>query len=626
MGVRGWAIKAALFLFFGLGLLGSAAAQPMTGKAIITGTVRDESGRPIEGAVVKWGLAASFLGKIEFSKPIKTDEKGRYRIEVPQTNGRPIKVVVESPGMITESFETPQTVKAGQVIERDFTLKPAPIISGRAKGTKGSKRLLIVIEGEGVYGRIWCPINPDGGYRFTLSNLYWREGRRGRICKVTGRAEGYEPVTVENVRLALGEEAVVDFEFKERSAKVSGVAIDMTSGSPVGGVKLLLAEPVHSPDIDPQAVTLPDGSFVFEDVPSGSYTRIYSGSPEWKVAYAIIPPGNAERQEEGGLALSVGSGEEIKGLKVMLVPSIRISGRIFDPDGRPLINAGVKVDFSGNIPPLTGLVVEIPQMFGRTGCDGTLLPLYTDGEGRYEFISPRPFLKLESIAIEFGGKKVTKRLSLKPGDVLERCDFSLGARAIVRGRVLGEGGKPIANEELEIGYEYSGKRGSGRIRTDEEGCFEYRHVKGEPLRWLTVMRGDLSASYLIDAEPGEVRTGIVFNLTREMREAEGFVRGFFKAIETAANTKNVNVLRDFVIAEEFERSVEEMKRSFEEIERMEIEVIGVEITKPGDEEIKFKAEVIWKVRRKGRGKDESREIEEGRLVKEGGRWKIKPGR
>ena len=66
MGVRGWAIKAALFLFFGLGLLGSAAAQPMTGKAIITGTVRDEAGRPIEGAVVKWGLAASFLGKIEF--------------------------------------------------------------------------------------------------------------------------------------------------------------------------------------------------------------------------------------------------------------------------------------------------------------------------------------------------------------------------------------------------------------------------------------------------------------------------------------------------------------------------------------------------------------------------------
>lgn len=117
------------------------------------------------------------------------------------------------------------------------------------------------------------------------------------------------------------------------SGSVAGRVTIKDKGAARIGVGLRRSESNHPFDTLPRATTDQDGNYKITNVSSGSYTVVPGAS-----AYIIANNNNAR-----GRNVIVGEGENVEGINFSLVRGGVITGKITDPDGRPVIQQQVRL-------------------------------------------------------------------------------------------------------------------------------------------------------------------------------------------------------------------------------------------------------------------------------------------
>jgi hypothetical protein len=134
--------------------------------------------------------------------------------------------------------------------------------SGTAHGVAGATVTLIDVRGDAAAagvtdaaGRYHLTGVPDGGYTLTAASA------------------GHQPVAV-SVRLELGTTVERDLELPHRS-RLIGTVVAASDGHLVAEAMATLVDQTGT--VVGSTVTGPDGTFVFEDLPEGTYTLTASG-------------------------------------------------------------------------------------------------------------------------------------------------------------------------------------------------------------------------------------------------------------------------------------------------------------------------------------------------------------
>lgn len=117
-------------------------------------------------------------------------------------------------------------------------------------------------------------------------------------------------------------------------ATIEGTVIDKATERPVQGVRLTVGSPLPGALQGP-AVTDAEGHFLLKGLPAGSHRLSTS-----KEGYA---PAKSEGQKavSSGLVFTVNRDEQLKGIVIPVVRQGVITGRVFDTNGAPVMNAGV---------------------------------------------------------------------------------------------------------------------------------------------------------------------------------------------------------------------------------------------------------------------------------------------
>jgi protocatechuate 3,4-dioxygenase beta subunit len=189
----------------------------------------------------------------------------------------------------------------------------------------------------------------------------------------------------------------------------------------------------------PAAVTGPEGRAELPGLPPGRSASLDVCRPGYL-------PAEIEVREIPG-----------EGVEAVLVPAARISGRVVDPPGGPVVGARVVGWLSGEIP-------ERPESIRP--CLRHLGAVRTDGEGRFT-LEPLPpgWWNVQAKARGWLDAKAERR-QVRIGERLEGLELVLGEGAVVTGRVYSPNGATLAGARVRVddGPEVrSGKDGGYRV-------------------------------------------------------------------------------------------------------------------------------------------------------------------
>ncbi len=208
-----------------------------------------------------------------------------------------------------------------------------------------------------------------------------------------------------------------------------------------------------------------DGRFVFEALRQAE---------SWRLEAATSTERSAPLAD-----LRLGASEQVRGLVLKLLPTARLAGRVVDAGGRP--QGGARVEF------------EEEQA-------DTL----TDRDGRFEFrnlyagehtLNARP-------GDGFGGTKVTRTVTLEPGEDRRDVRIEVEATLSVRGTAVDRDGAPLAGVTVHLRPVTTGYAAREYARTERDGSFEFEDL--QPGRYRADVRGvDLEVE--IEAGDEDVR-------------------------------------------------------------------------------------------------------------------------
>jgi protocatechuate 3,4-dioxygenase beta subunit len=117
-------------------------------------------------------------------------------------------------------------------------------------------------------------------------------------------------------------------------ASIEGVVVEQGTNNPVARVTLDLRAVDNAANRYP-AITTSEGKFSFQNVLPGRYALVSSRAGYVRAEYGQRGPNGA------GIPLEVGAGQGIRDLRISMIPSGAISGRVYDNKGEPAMNAQV---------------------------------------------------------------------------------------------------------------------------------------------------------------------------------------------------------------------------------------------------------------------------------------------
>ncbi len=421
------------------------------GGSTVEGTVRDDAGRAVVGALVEvagradrpWDLPIYMRGLTV------TDEAGHYRVD--GLAGAMLgHIVVSAPGHVYTGLPKPAStyrigtpLVPGQPLLADVTLPRARTIRGRVfdeagkpvpgawvSWTRGSERL--------------GPIHPkhartDAKGRFEL----WG-APQGEVRLHTG-AEGYfQPHAAQDGRAGVAVPAGPAGDVRRvrltlaRGGTLSGTLRD-AAGEGVAGARIHLYTRFASGPHQGELTSLTTfsqsgGHFVFDGLLRG-------GRHELEVhAQGFVTARTNVASDPAAAALP---------LAVVLVRAASVSGTVVDAASAPV--PGVPV-----------------------WCGDQNRRVVTDARGRFELHEVAP--GSQSLACGPHGAAVVERvLDLAPGTSREGEVLRLTGDKVVAGIVVDEQDRPVANEWVTVSA-FHPARGEKSVRTDAQGRFEVTHV------------------------------------------------------------------------------------------------------------------------------------------------------
>jgi protocatechuate 3,4-dioxygenase beta subunit len=255
-----------------------------------------------------------------------------------------------------------------------------------------------------------------------------------------------------------------------RGVLVRGRVVDEETGRGVAGVTLgyegqaLAAGSFTSP-----VQTGDDGSFGLTVPPGKGKVRVSWAPPGYYLPTSSVGPATMEDSEGSRKELArhvqevdARPDQPVRGLNFTIGRGRVVTGRVLDPEGKPV----------------RGAQVAAPVLFGRT-----VLPVDTDGAGRFTLSGLAPDQE-QDLGIIHPGRKLGAQLSLPAGGNRRPAplEVRLQPLASASGRVLDEGKKPIAGAPVTLmvkrtsrGMTYYSSRDATEITSpvtsDREGKF-----------------------------------------------------------------------------------------------------------------------------------------------------------
>ncbi len=173
-----------------------AAAQDWRGKGRISGTVTDQDGKPIEGALIKIRL----LDHPDEGPDLKTDAKGRWAYL--GLRGGEWKITIEKPGYVSGEA----SVNISEVLRgnpANFAMRPVPK-EEKAPGLPPEVVEALKAGNEALEQKRWTdarvafekvlPVAPDNvGLLMALARSYSAEGNDAKAIEMLGKVTEKEP-------------------------------------------------------------------------------------------------------------------------------------------------------------------------------------------------------------------------------------------------------------------------------------------------------------------------------------------------------------------------------------------------------------------------------------------------
>lgn len=256
-------------------------------------------------------------------------------------------------------------------------------------------------------------------------------------------------------------------------ARVSGVVL--RDGAPVANARVSLK--TNTPLV---TLTLDDGRFLFEDVPSG-------------VAFLAASSADAASEVAGPFRLTPGA--ELEHVTLTLAPSVKISGRVVD-----LLTQK----------PIVGAQIVSPVSVVRS-----------DAEGRFSLTGAKAQTWLDVTAAGFLSR--TEWVSLELASSGGKLELVLTPSSWIEG-VVQEAGAPVSAAtvwgELADGARH-GER-SQNVFSDKDGRFRLECGAGSFQLSAVTVRGVRVKGPVVRVGVGETRTGVVLD-TGDVSSASGVV-------------------------------------------------------------------------------------------------------
>ncbi len=449
---QGWLDGSSERFACGIGDVKEGVVVTLRQGALIEGTVKDEKGTPIQGALVRWVKREqddewSWQWQLRNATPTLTDAEGRFHAANVETG----KVVVEvsHPQYLPDTRRDAVT-EEGKSLVIDSKLVLGAVLSGKVIGPDGKP-----VTGADVS---IAAASRDGAQNFGRGNdgatsdakgLFRAEGLAAGPWTLTARAKGFAPseavqvaTTTSEVTLRLLPAYEIAGVVRAGGQPVANAQVQLVRiGGSVGGAVRRgqpTADGTVRETIDNET-TDAEGRFRFEGVPQGTY-ELDAGPTWWGESRANILPTTVKEIAAGNVNVAI---ECTAGLS--------ISGRVFLPDGTnaPAGQVNAQRMRGPNEPPAVG---------DRDWANGAVadgaFELVGLAAGRWTVTVTVPGYAVRTETVETGARDLR---------------FTLQQGGRVAGRVLNPDGTPAAGVWVNVSGPESGSQGD---QTNEEGRFE----------------------------------------------------------------------------------------------------------------------------------------------------------
>ncbi len=353
----------------------------------LVGTVRDRSGRPIEGARVFFHDEAA-----------RTGADGTYHL--PWRTGTQLPVYAVAEGYAQRRIEV-DALRDGERRSVDIALLADCRIEGVVRAPDGAPLAGARVGSLDTVGNV---VETDASGSFVLANLDRRLARQ----RLFVRKDGWRQRVVELATLR-GADAQVELVL-DRGVSVEGYVFDR-AGAPIAGAAVRIGASVHAFDLE-RARSAADGSFALPNIDRGATRLVVE-------AHGFAP---------FELALELLAREDRLDVEVELGPEHFVAGRVFDSAGLPLAGVRVLPRWRGDL------------LVGRAS---------TDDEGRFRLEGlPNDDLELSLIPAE--RELAHERFAVDVVDV-DDLRITLGRAGFLSGRVVDAAtGAPVRSFRVRL--------------------------------------------------------------------------------------------------------------------------------------------------------------------------------
>jgi protocatechuate 3,4-dioxygenase beta subunit len=464
----------------------------------LVGRVVDVDGKPIEDVEVDaWTW---YRGN-----EVRTDKEGRFRLK---KFGRRQFIEVQ----FTKPSFSPRLFVRQQAGERDWvvTMTNTTLFEGQVQGP----------DGKPVAGAlIRANRGPKRAEGVMITDI-WTEalsGKDGHYLLYVEDDKYDIQVRMPGVGVARLKESIASNQAKELDIKLApGVAfraqvVDSVTGKPVAGVRLWHWQ--HQgvegrSDAEGMLVVngMFPGPFAFQ-VEAPGIARWWSeqAANEWG-RRRFLPDKRGWQRNFDNLDFKLEPDMDL--VTITVEQAAAISGRVLDPDGKPVAGATVA-------PALTGTGNSLPG--------DTRFSVATDAEGRYTVQLPASGDREYNLVAHDGkyqqwrtwANGVSGLLMTEPGMKMDDLDIRLTRPATVRGRVLDRQGKPVARREVRASAvdKLENRYYDPTTTTDADGRFELKfirpgeqYIQAAPF-WLDAAQAP-AGTQLLELTAGELHEGV----------------------------------------------------------------------------------------------------------------------
>lgn len=298
----------------------------------------------------------------------------------------------------------------------------------------------------------------------------------------------------------------VDDKSNHQTAMIRARFLDSQTLQPLEGVRFSLD---HVPTLF--GLSDREGMVEIASVPMGRQRFVIDldGYARWWTDAAPDGVGKRRMNEHGWQRnfdpLRIEVTADIDPLDFYMERAATVSGRVVDPDGRPVVFATVAPVLSGTGNSITGDTRFSAATYGN-GEFTVSLP--ASGETTYNLAA--------HVAEEKWANGVSRPFATQPGEVVEGIEITLTQPATIRGRIVDGEGRPVAEADVfahradGLGHRYF----DPQAKTDQQGKFVLRRV--EPGLIVVNQSYFLSPKSLASRRASQTVTAIASETTSEV--------------------------------------------------------------------------------------------------------------